>query len=63
MTPIIIGGTVIAVKITFDAAKRAAVLETRGIDMRDAAKVFEGPTATVLDGSIDRAELMRRISR
>ena len=43
-------------KITFDAAKRAAVIETRGIDMRDAAKVFDGPTATWSDDRFDYGE-------
>jgi uncharacterized protein len=44
------------VKITFDQAKRGAVLETRGIDMRDAAKVFTGRNATWLDDRFDYGE-------
>jgi uncharacterized DUF497 family protein len=44
------------VRITFDAAKRTAILETRGIDMRDAAGVFAGPTATWADGRFDYGE-------
>jgi uncharacterized protein len=50
------------VKITFDAAKRAAVIETRGIDMRDAAKVFDGPTATWSDDRFDYGVADRRVS-
>jgi uncharacterized protein len=33
------------VRVICDPAKRAAILETRSIDLRDAAKVFAGPTA------------------
>ena len=36
-------------RITSDPAKRAAILETRGLDVRDAAEVFAGPTATWRD--------------
>lgn len=43
-------------KISFDAAKRAAVLETRGVDMRDAVKVFAGRTATWPDDRFDYGE-------
>jgi uncharacterized protein len=45
-----------AVRITFDAAKRSAILETRGFDVRDAAKVFAGPTATWPDDRFDYGE-------
>jgi uncharacterized protein len=48
--------SVIAVRITFDADKRAAVLEQRGIDMLDAVKIFAGPTATWLDDRRDYGE-------
>ena len=44
-------------KITCDPAKRAAILETRGIDLREAAKVFAGPTATWLDDRFDYGEV------
>jgi hypothetical protein len=40
----LLGVQVIAVRITLDADKRAAVLEQRGIDMLDAGKAFAGPT-------------------
>ena len=43
-------------RITFDAEKRTAALEKRGIDMLDAAKVFAGPTATWLDDRFDYGE-------
>jgi len=46
------------VRFSFDADKRAATLEKRGIDMLDAAKVFAGPTATWLD---DRSTTARRV--
>jgi uncharacterized protein len=44
------------VRISFDADKRAAVLEQRGIDMLDAVKIFAGPTATWLDDRRDYGE-------
>jgi uncharacterized protein len=44
------------VKFSFDADKRAATLEKRGIDMLDAAKVFAGPTATWLDDRFNYGE-------
>jgi hypothetical protein len=44
------------VKVNFDADKRAATLEKRGIDMLDAAKVFAGPTATWRDDRFDYGE-------
>jgi uncharacterized DUF497 family protein len=37
------------VKITFDPAKRAVILKTRGLDVLDAAQIFAGPTATWRD--------------
>jgi uncharacterized DUF497 family protein len=39
------------------ATTPAVVLETRGIDMRDAAKVFAGRSATWLDERFDYGEL------
>jgi len=44
------------VRITLDAAKRTTILETRGIDLLDAAKVFAGPTATWPDDRFDYGE-------
>ncbi len=44
-------------KITCDPAKRAAVLETRGIDLREAAEVFAGPTATWPDDRFNYGEV------
>jgi hypothetical protein len=41
------------VRITFDPAKRAATLAVRGLDLADAAMVFEGET---LDAKDDRAD-------
>jgi len=35
--------------IEFDEVKRAATLETRGLDMARAGEVFEGATLTVED--------------
>lgn len=43
-------------KITFDPAKRAATLTHRGLDLADAAKVFEGDHATWLDDRFDYGE-------
>ena len=43
-------------RISFDADKRTAVLEQRGIDMLDAVKVFAGPTATWPDDRRDYGE-------
>jgi uncharacterized protein len=37
------------VKITYDPAKRAITLRERGLNFEDAAKVFAGPTLTLLD--------------
>lgn len=43
-------------RIAFDPAKRAATLESRGLDMLDAAEVFDGPTRTVPDDRKDYGE-------
>ena len=43
-------------KVTCDPAKRAAVLEERGLDMLDAVKVFAGPIATWPDDRFDYGE-------
>ena len=42
--------------IEFDPAKRAAVLETRGLDMAGAGEVFDGPHLTVADDRQDYGE-------
>lgn len=42
--------------ITFDPVKRAATLAHRGLDFADAAKVFAGVTATVIDDRSDYGE-------
>lgn len=42
--------------ITFDPAKRAKNIEERGLDYADAAKVFDGLTATVPDDRRDYGE-------
>ncbi len=44
-------------KITCDPGKRAAILETRCIDLREAAEVFAGPTATWPDDRFDDGEV------
>lgn len=36
-------------RITYDFAKREKTLAERGLDFRDAAKVFAGATLTLLD--------------
>ena len=46
-------------RITFDAEKRTATFEKRGIDMLDAAKVFAAPTAAWLDDRFDYGEARR----
>jgi uncharacterized DUF497 family protein len=43
-------------RITFDPAKRLATLAERGLDFRDAARVFEGPTLEVEDRRRDYGE-------
>jgi uncharacterized DUF497 family protein len=44
------------VKITYDPAKRAITLQERGLYFEDAAKVFAGPTLTLLDERQDYGE-------
>jgi uncharacterized protein len=44
------------VKITYDPAKREKTLSERGLDFKDAAKVFDGPTLTLLDDRRDYGE-------
>jgi uncharacterized DUF497 family protein len=44
------------VKITFDPAKRQAVLNQRGLNFADAVVVFAGPTITVEDARRDYGE-------
>lgn len=46
-------------KITFDPAKRAVTLESRGLDFADAGKVFAGPVFEIEDTRHDYGE--RRI--
>lgn len=43
-------------KIAFDGSKRQATLEERGLDMADAAEVFEGNHLTVEDDRFDYGE-------
>ena len=43
-------------KITFDPAKRAIILERRGLDFADASEVFAGRHATVADERMDYGE-------
>lgn len=43
-------------RITYDAAKRAATLAERGLDFADAAQVFAGVHATLDDDRIDYGE-------
>jgi uncharacterized DUF497 family protein len=43
-------------KITYDPNKRAKTLKARGIEFKNAAKVFEGPTFTTLDDRFDYGE-------
>ena len=50
------GGTYIAVKITFDPAKREATWAERGLDFFDAADVFSGTTYTQEDVRFDYGE-------
>ncbi len=44
-------------QIEFDPAKRALTLESRGLDMADAAIVFDGPHLTVEDDRKDYGEV------
>lgn len=43
-------------QIEFDSAKRQETLEDRGLDMADAAEVFEGDHLTVEDARFDYGE-------
>ncbi|MBL3554556.1 BrnT family toxin [Rhodovulum sulfidophilum] len=43
-------------RIEFDQSKRDNTLEARGLDMADAAEVFDGPHMTVEDDRIDYGE-------
>lgn len=43
-------------EITFDPAKRALTLRHRGLDFADAAEVFAGRHATILDARRDYGE-------
>lgn len=43
-------------EIIFDPVKRAATLETRGLDMARAGEVFAGPTLTVENERRDHGE-------
>ena len=43
-------------RITYDAAKRAATLTERGLDFADAAQVFAGVHATLDDDRTDYGE-------
>lgn len=43
-------------KITYDRNKRARTLRDRGIDFRDADKLFEAPSLTQLDDRFDYGE-------
>lgn len=45
------------IKVTFDSAKRAETLRTRGLDFADAAEVFGGLTFTFEDLRHDYGEL------
>ncbi|ARC89983.1 BrnT family toxin [Rhodovulum sp. MB263] len=44
-------------EIEFDPNKRQITLDQRGLDMADAAKVFEGDTLTVEDDRFDYGEV------
>ena len=44
-------------QIEFDTAKRQETLEERGLDMADAAEVFEGDHLTVEDPRFDYGEV------
>jgi uncharacterized protein len=56
LTGLLNGGTFNCVKITFDPAKRQAVLNQRGLNFADAVVVFAGPTITVEDARQDYGE-------
>jgi len=42
--------------ITFDPAKRATTLQTRGLDMADATQIFKHPHLTYVDDRMDYGE-------
>jgi uncharacterized DUF497 family protein len=44
------------VRITYDRPKREETLRQRGLDFKDAAEVFRGPTLTLLDLREDYGE-------
>lgn len=44
-------------EITYDAEKRALILETRGLDFDDAARVFAGPSIDIEDDRKDYGEV------
>lgn len=48
-------------EIEYDEAKRKLVLEKRGLDMADAAKVFEGVHVELIDDRKDYGELRLRV--
>ena len=43
-------------KIEFDPAKRELTLKDRGLDFRDAPRLFEGRSLTVVDDRMDYGE-------
>jgi uncharacterized DUF497 family protein len=47
----------LAVKITFDPAKREATLRERGLDFVDAESVFAGKTYTIEDTRVNYGEV------
>jgi uncharacterized DUF497 family protein len=57
LTRLIIGGTVIFVKVTFDPAKRATTLKHRGLDFADAAEVFARDFVVIPDDRRHYGEL------
>ena len=44
------------IKVTYDPAKRAHTLEHRGLDFKDCAEVFAGPTYDIPDDRCDYGE-------
>ena len=50
------GATLIPVDISFDPAKRAETLKSRGLDFADAGDLFAGRTITVQDHRFEYAE-------
>lgn len=47
-------------KITYDPAKRTKTLMERGLDFKDAARVFEGETLDIEDDRYDYGEIRIR---